>query len=57
MIKERIDRALVNLRWMEDFLRTQVFNLPIVWSDHALVLVDSEFRDLKVAKQFKFEII
>ena len=34
-IKERIDRALFNLRWLEKFPRMQVFNLHIVGSDHA----------------------
>ena len=34
-IKERIDKAMVNLRWLEKFPRMQVFNLHIVGSDHA----------------------
>ena len=56
IIKERIDRALVNLNWMEEFLRTQVFNLPIIGCDHGPVLMDADFKDLRAQKQFKFEI-
>ncbi|OMP12130.1 reverse transcriptase [Corchorus capsularis] len=57
LIKERIDRAIANMQWMETFAKTQVFNLPIVGSDHSPILVDSNFCDKKVPKQFKFEII
>ena len=56
VIKERIDRAMVNVIWLESFPRTQVFNLPIVGSDHGPILVDSDFRDGKSKKQFKFEL-
>ncbi|XVF66220.1 hypothetical protein PTKIN_Ptkin10aG0018000 [Pterospermum kingtungense] len=57
LVKERIDRAMVNLGWLEVYLRSQEFNLPILGSDHRLVLVDSDFRDKKSARQFKFEIL
>lgn len=57
MIKERIDEALVNFEWIEAFPRIQVFNLPIIGSYHAPVLVDFDFCDVKGRKQFKFEIL
>lgn len=57
LIKERIDEALVNFEWIEAFPRIQVFNLPIIGSYHAPVLVDFDFRDVKGRKQFKFEIL
>ena len=57
LIKKRIDRALVNLVWLEKYPRTQVFNLPIVGSNHGHVLVDFDFKDKRNPKQFKFEII
>lgn len=47
----------MNLKWVESFLRSQVFNMLIIGSDHALVLVDSYFYDVKGKKKFKFEII
>ena len=50
IIKEMIDRALVNLEWIECYPRTQVFKLPIVGLDHEPVLVDSYCRDLKAPK-------
>ena len=28
--KERLDRVLVNLEWMEEFLNMQVTNLPVM---------------------------
>ena len=57
VIKERIERALVNLRWMEEYPRTQVLNRPIVGSDHQPILVNNDCRDLRTPKQFKFEIV
>lgn len=40
LIKERLDRAVVNIDWVGKFPRTQVFNLPIIGSDHAPIMVD-----------------
>ena len=57
MIKERIDRGLANVEWLEKFPRTQVINLPIVGSDHGPVLVDADYSEVKSKKHFKFEII
>ena len=50
VIKERIDRAMVNVIWLESFPKTHVFNLPIVGSDYGPILVDSDFRDGKSKK-------
>ena len=57
MIKERIDRGLANVEWLEKFPRTQVINLPIVGLDYGPVLVDADYSEVKSKKQFKFEII
>ena len=57
VIKERIDKGLANMEWLEKFPRTQVINLPIVGSDHGPVLVDADYSDMKSPRQFKFEII
>ncbi|TYG76839.1 hypothetical protein ES288_D03G146900v1 [Gossypium darwinii] len=54
-VKERLDRALVNLDWMEACPNTQGFNLPAIGSDHSPMVVFSDFRDKKVKKKFKFE--
>ena len=34
-----------------------MFNLPIVGSDHGPMLVDSEYKDERALRQFKFEIM
>ncbi|XP_012472495.1 uncharacterized protein LOC105789674 [Gossypium raimondii] len=52
-VKERLDRALVNLDWMEACPNTQGFNLPAIGSDHSPMVVFSDFRDKKVKKKFK----
>ncbi|OMO59554.1 reverse transcriptase [Corchorus capsularis] len=57
LIKERIDRVMVNVSWMDLFPNTQAFNLPIIGSDHGPILVDSNLEDSKAPKQFKFEIM
>lgn len=56
LVRERIDRALVNIKWIERFPNTHVINLPIIGYNHALILIDSEFRDLNAKKQFNFEV-
>ncbi|XVE61300.1 hypothetical protein DITRI_Ditri06bG0028900 [Diplodiscus trichospermus] len=56
-IREKIDRVLANLSWVEMYPRAQVVNLPIIRSDHSPVLIDVDFRDIKASRQFKFEII
>ncbi|OMO50989.1 reverse transcriptase [Corchorus capsularis] len=57
LIKERIDRALVNLDWMETYPKSQVFNLPIIGSDHSPLLIDTNVVDGKATKLFKFEVM
>ena len=54
-IFERLDRCLVNAEWCGVFPTTNVFNLPIMFSDHAPILLstDSQFR--KPKHTFKFE--
>ncbi|OMO87766.1 reverse transcriptase [Corchorus capsularis] len=57
VIKERLDRVLVNIEWVEQFPNTQVFNNPIIGSDHSSILIDSNFIDQKTPRSFKFEIM
>ena len=56
MIKERLDRAFVNLKWQEKFPKMQVFNLQAVGSDHSPIVVDTEYNDKKTQKAFRFEV-
>ncbi|KAH1054867.1 hypothetical protein J1N35_032932 [Gossypium stocksii] len=57
LIEERIDRALGTLSWMGRYPSAQVFNLLMVGSDHPPMLVDTEVKDKKGPKQFKFEVM
>ena len=49
---ERLDRCLANAEWCDFFPNTNVFNLPIILSDHGPILV-SKFRRPRLT--FKFE--
>ena len=57
IIRGRIDRAMVNLNWLESYPRTQVFNLLMVGFDHSHVLVDIDYKDIKAPKQIKFKVV
>ena len=52
---ERLDRCLANAEWCGYFPNTNVYNLPIMFDDHAPILLstDSQFRRPKL--KFKFE--
>ena len=53
LIKERLDRALVNLEWMEVFPNMQIMNLAAMGFDHSLLVANSEYKD---KRKFKFEV-
>ena len=55
LIKERLDRALINLEWMEQFPNTQGFDLFAIGSDHSPIVLLIEMRDKRAPKEFKFE--
>ncbi|XP_037479647.1 uncharacterized protein LOC119356771 [Triticum dicoccoides] len=54
-IYERLDRCLVNPDWSELFPNTNVFNLPIIFSDHAPILISTDGQYKKPRQDFKFE--
>jgi endonuclease/exonuclease/phosphatase family metal-dependent hydrolase len=54
-IFERLDRCLVNADWCGLFPNTNVFNLPIMLSDHAPILVSTESHFRRPKLSFKFE--
>jgi exonuclease III len=41
---ERLDRGLANAEWCSLFPNTNVFNLPIMFGDHAPILVSTESK-------------
>ncbi|OMO55679.1 reverse transcriptase [Corchorus capsularis] len=55
LIKERLDRSLMNLAWFETFSRSQVWNLISLGSDHSPLIFSSDVKDGKGSKKFKFE--
>lgn len=57
MIRERIERALVNMLRVKSYPKSQVVNLPMVGSDHAPLLVDTDVKEKWGPKQFKFKIL
>lgn len=54
-IKERLDRALVNLAWADTFFKTQLINEPSIGSDHSPIVIGTDWADLKGPRFFKFE--
>jgi hypothetical protein len=52
---ERLDRCLANAEWCDLFPNTNVFNLPIILSDHAPILVSTECKFPRPRLTFKFE--
>ena len=55
LIKERLDRVLVNVEGMERLPNMQVLNLPAVGSDHSPMVLYTEYKDGVAERRFKFE--
>ncbi|KAK9951419.1 hypothetical protein M0R45_006861 [Rubus argutus] len=55
LIQIRLDRAIVNTRWLEKWPETSVFHSPRVGSDHCPILIYSDPPFNRGPKQFKFE--
>lgn len=54
--RERIDRVLVNMDWIETFPNSVVQNLPLLGSDHSPMLLQLDVQERKARKAFKFEL-
>ncbi|XP_056687673.1 uncharacterized protein [Spinacia oleracea] len=52
MIKERLDRALFNASWLEQFPHTKVSHLPRTYSDHAPLIISLD--NPRIAGPFPF---
>uniref|UniRef100_A0ACD5YDC5 Uncharacterized protein n=1 Tax=Avena sativa TaxID=4498 RepID=A0ACD5YDC5_AVESA len=52
---ERLDRCFANAEWCDLFPNTNVFNLPIMFGDHAPILVSTESQYRRPKLKFKFE--
>ena len=54
-IFERVDRCLANAEWCGMFPNTNVYNLPIILSDHAPILDSTASQFHRPKLKFKFE--
>ncbi|KAI9124734.1 hypothetical protein K1719_004656 [Acacia pycnantha] len=54
-IRERLDRALGNVEFREEFDHAMVFHIDPIGSDHHALLVDCCFYETKSPKPFRFE--
>jgi hypothetical protein len=52
---EHLDRGLVNPEWCVVYANTNMFNIPIILSDHAPILISTNGTYRKPQKQFKIE--
>ncbi|OMO52011.1 reverse transcriptase [Corchorus capsularis] len=57
LVKERLDRAMVNLEWMIEFPKSTVLSLPAIGSDHSPLIFNTDASDLKGVKKFRFEAV
>ncbi|XVF47864.1 hypothetical protein PTKIN_Ptkin03bG0144600 [Pterospermum kingtungense] len=57
LVRERLDRALINMKWAEEFPCSQKIHLPIIGSNHCPIMLNSNFHDKKSPKRFKFEVL
>ncbi|KAK4273760.1 hypothetical protein QN277_017095 [Acacia crassicarpa] len=55
LVRERLDRALGNAAFRDDFDHAMVFNVEPLGSDHHALVVDCWYCEEKSPKQFKFE--
>lgn len=54
-ILERLDRCLVNVEWCGIYPNINVYNLPIILSDHVPILLSTDATSHKPKRNFKFE--
>jgi hypothetical protein len=52
---QRLDRGLANAEWCGVYPNTNVFNLPIMFGDHAPILISTESQFRRPKLNFKFE--
>ncbi|KAK4733777.1 hypothetical protein R3W88_008038 [Solanum pinnatisectum] len=53
-IWKRLDRAMVNDKWLQDMPHTNITHLPSVGSDHCPLLMEITARTKELIKYFKF---
>lgn len=56
-VRERIDRVMTNIEWIEYFPKCVVQHLPMIGSDHCPLIFQQEVKEKKAKRNFKFELI
>lgn len=54
-VQEKIDRVLTNIEWIEKFPNSVVQQMPMVGSDHCLLVLQQKVKEKKARRCFKFE--
>ncbi|OMO87944.1 reverse transcriptase [Corchorus capsularis] len=54
-IRERLDRAFINVEWRAKFSVAQCFNLPAVGSEHSPIFIALDPDEKKSSRIFRFE--
>lgn len=57
VIRERLDRALVNFEWLQVFPRCQGFNLNAVGSDHSPIILWTKFLIRRAIESLNLRLI
>ncbi|KAK9932560.1 hypothetical protein M0R45_019793 [Rubus argutus] len=55
LIKERLDRAIVNSNWIKTWPNSQISHETRVGSDHCPILLNIAPKPIRTARQFRFE--
>ena len=53
-VMERLDRAFGSVEWVNKYLFYSLMNLPIVRSDHGLIILDLELQTPFMKRPFRF---
>lgn len=54
-VRERLDRALVNKKWIEEFPQMTIIHKPAIGSDHCPILIQTSHQDIRGIRPFRFE--
>ena len=55
LVMERLDKAFASIDWLNQYLSYSLRNLPIVRSDHGLIILDFEYLTPFIKRPFRFE--
>lgn len=56
LILERLDKGYVTLEWFEEFPNGRIIHEPILVSDHAAILYDSDPTTIRSTRPYQLEL-